>query len=167
MAARVAVLSDSHVGQRISVYPDDFLARLKEFDLIIHAGDHTNAASYAALKSVGEIAAVRGNMDEIELSSKLPARIVLDIEGMRVGVIHGWGSSEGLAEKVRQEFGGAEGPVDIIIFGHSHRPCDEIIAGVRMLNPGAFSGNLSSDKGSWGILTIRDGSAEWEIVAVE
>lgn len=167
MTTRVAVLSDSHVGQRISVYPDDFLARLKNFDLIIHAGDHANAASFAALKSVGEVAAVRGNMDEIELSSHLPARIVLEIEGMRIGVIHGWGPSEGLANKVRQEFDGAEGPVDIIIFGHSHRPCDEIIRGVRMLNPGALSGNLSSDSGSWGILTICDGSAQWEIVAVE
>lgn len=165
MATRVAVLSDSHVGQRISVYPDDFLARLSDFDLIIHAGDHSNISSYMDLKETGEVAAVSGNMDEIELSSRLPRKLMLGIEGLTIGVIHGWGPPIGLARKVRKEFDGDE--VDIIIFGHTHIPTDEIIHDVRILNPGSLSGNLDSSGGSWGILTIDGDSAEWEIVNID
>ncbi len=165
MATRVAVLSDSHVGQRISVYPDDFLARLSDFDLIIHAGDHSNASSYRDLKEAGEVATVGGNMDEIELSSRLPQKLILKIEGLTIGVIHGWGPPKGLAKKVRKEFDGDE--VGIIIFGHSHRPCNKVVRGVRMLNPGSISGNLGSGGGSWGILTIEGDSAEWEIVNID
>ncbi len=166
MATRVAVLSDSHVGQRISVYPDDFLARLKDFDLIIHAGDHSNAASYTALKTAGEVVAVFGNMDEVELSSILPARTIREIEGVRVGVMHGWGPPAGLEAKVRDEFDGQNTSVDVIVFGHSHKPTDEIIRGVRMLNPGSLSGNISDGEGSWGVLTIDGDNVEWEIVPI-
>lgn len=165
MATRVAVLSDSHVGQRISVYPDDFLARLSDFDLIIHAGDHSSADSYDRLSKVGKVAAISGNMDEIALSSRLPSKLILDIENLKIGVTHGWGPPVGLAKKVRKEFDGDS--VDIIIFGHSHRTFDKEVSGVRMLNPGSLSGNLGSGNGSWGILTIDGDTADWETVDID
>jgi len=164
MAIRVAVLSDSHVGQRISAYPEEFLKELENYDLIIHAGDHTDITSLHELRSRGEVRAVRGNMDEIEVSSRLPDKLVLELGGLRVGITHGSGPPAGLIDRVRGVF--KKNPPDIIIFGHSHIPTDEVISGVRMLNPGAISGNLSTGEGSWAILTIDGAVVDWQLVKI-
>ena len=162
MSIRIAVLSDSHIGQRISAYPADLLERLHDFDVIVHAGDHTSVASVELLDGLGDLRAVHGNMDEIAVRNELPSKLILDVEGMKIGVTHGWGAPIKLAERVRTVF--EEDAPDIVIFGHSHIPFDGIIDGVRMLNPGAVSGNLLGKKASWGILTIDGRKAAWELV---
>jgi len=165
MAVRVAVLSDSHVGQRISAYPEDFLRELEDFDLILHAGDHTNLKSLRTLRKIGDVRAVRGNMDEIGISSQLPQKFIIDLEGKKIGVTHGWGAAAGLEERVREAF--RSNPPDIVVFGHSHIPCDVVIRNVRMLNPGSISGNNHTGQCTWGILTIDGENVDWRIVKME
>ncbi len=167
MSIRAAVISDTHVGQRISTYPSKLLSILRESDLIIHAGDHTSSSALETLLSTGEVRAIRGNMDDLTVSSKLPEKLLFDIEGIRVGVIHGWGAPVGLANRVRETFRETVPPPDIIIFGHSHSPHDELIDGVRMLNPGAVCGNQSGKNGSYGILDISVNSIMWELANIE
>ncbi|RKZ29091.1 hypothetical protein DRQ36_09400 [bacterium] len=167
MSTRVAVISDTHVGQRISAYPEGLLESLRDFDLIIHAGDHTNVEALEALRSAGEVETVCGNMDEVGVSSQLPGELFFKIERLKIGVIHGWGPPVGLAKEVRKAFYKANLTPDIIIFGHSHLPHDEIIGNVRMLNPGAVSGNLNSNRGSYGILTIDGDSVKWQYIDID
>lgn len=166
MSTRIAVISDTHVGQRISAYPLDFLSRLRDFDVVIHAGDHSNLDALEELESLEKYYAVRGNMDEITVSSRLENQIVFQIEGINIGLIHGWGQPIGLPGKIRKKFDKYNPIPDIIIFGHTHEPFDQDISGIRMLNPGAFSGNLFSRSGSYAILTIDDKDVDWELVNV-
>ena len=68
---------------------------------------------------------------------------MLEIEGRKIGIIHGWGSPYGIDERVGNEFSG----VDIIIYGHSHYAQNETKNGVFFFNPGQA-------KNSFGLLTV-------------
>lgn len=118
---------------------------LAEVDFIIHAGDFTHKAVLDGLRTIGQVKAVHGNMDSIELKRILPERDVFEASGKKIGLIHGSGAPWGIAERIRKQFSG----VDIIIFGHSHKTCNRYIQGVLLINPGEA-------KNSFGLLTIDD-----------
>jgi putative phosphoesterase len=146
---RIGVISDSHVTS-FAELPGQIVRTLTEADLIVHAGDFVARDVLEGLKRLGEVKAVRGNMDSDELKRILPEKEVVVIEGRRVGIIHGWGAPEGIDERV----GGMFEDVDIIIYGHSHHPQNELKRGVLFFNPGRA-------RDSFGILTIGHGvSAE-------
>jgi len=89
----------------------------------------------------------------------LPARRVIEIGGYRFGLIHGWGSSEGLEGRIRSEFEA----VDIIIYGHSHQAANHVREGVLFLNPGTATGFSSAGLHSLGVLDLED-SIRGEII---
>lgn len=141
---RIAVLCDTHVGS-LEELPAPMLKALVGADLIVHAGDFTETAVLDGLRSLNEVRAVHGNMDSLRVRMALPRRAVFDAAGRRIGVTHGWGAPTGIAARVRDEFDRA----DVIIFGHSHTPCHEVIRGALMFNPGRC-------RGYYGLLTIGD-----------
>jgi len=63
---------------------------------------------------------VRGPRQHGSGDARLPQQRVLEIGGVRIGLIHGWGPPAGLAERVRAAF--ADTPLDCLVFGHSHVP---------------------------------------------
>ena len=144
MTTRIGVLSDSHV-RSLEGLPERLIETLTGVDLIVHAGDFVALQVYEDLGHLGEIKAVRGNMDEAAVRELLPETEQLVIEGKKVGIIHGFGPPWGIEERVRENFG----DVDIIIFGHSHVPKNGVIDGVYFFNPGQA-------KHSCGILEIAD-----------
>lgn len=147
----IGVLSDSHLRA-----PDPALAaRLAQVfagvDMILHAGDITNLTVLDMLEAP-EVIAVAGNMDEAAVAQTLPDKRVVEVEGKRIGLIHGWGSPFGLAGRVAGAFSG----VDCVVFGHSHRPMNALVGGVLMFNPGSVSRGLVGS-GSVGLLTVDQG----------
>jgi putative phosphoesterase len=141
---KIAVLSDTHAHSIDEIAPQ-IVAALEEADLIVHAGDFTAIGLYEDLKKLGDVKAVRGNMDTREIREVLPEQEVFAINGKKVGVIHGWGGSAGLEDKIRQRFS----DVDIIIYGHTHKARNEYIGDVYFFNPG-------SARDSYGILEIGE-----------
>jgi putative phosphoesterase len=139
---RIGVLSDSHVAS-FDQLNNRLITALAEVDLIVHAGDFVAKDVLDGLKQMGEVMAVRGNMDSDEIKGILPEKELLEIEGRKIGIIHGWGSPYGIDERV----GNAFSEVDIIIYGHSHYPQNETKNGVFFFNPGPA-------RNSFGILTI-------------
>ncbi|OGO06757.1 MAG: hypothetical protein A2Z76_03575 [Chloroflexi bacterium RBG_13_56_8b] len=139
---KIGVLSDSHADS-FAQLPDKILATLTEVDLIIHAGDFVAKDVLEGLKQLGEIKAVWGNMDSDEIKRILPEKELLEIEGKKIGIIHGWGSPHGIDERVGNVFS----RVDIIVYGHSHYPQNETKKGILFFNPGQA-------RNSFGILTI-------------
>ena len=142
---KLGIISDTHV-RTIDEISAAIRKALADVDIIIHAGDFTHEAVLDSLRAIGRVKAVCGNMDSIELKRSLPKRDVFEASGEKIGLIHGWGAPWGIAERVKNQFSG----VDIIIFGHSHEPCNRHIQGVLLVNPGQA-------KNSFGLLTIGDG----------
>jgi putative phosphoesterase len=139
---KIGVLSDSHVAS-FDQLNGKIITALAEVDLIVHAGDFVTKDVLDGLKQMGQVRAVRGNMDSDEIKEILPEKEMLEIEGRKIGIIHGWGSPYGIDERVGNAFRG----VDIIIYGHSHYPQNETKNGVLFFNPGQA-------RNSFGILDI-------------
>jgi hypothetical protein len=146
------VLSDTHIPRRAGELPRALIQALGEVDLIIHAGDFTSVEFYDELKTFGPLKAVRGNMDEPELREILPEKLILDLEGHRVGIMHGFGAPFKIGERVRARFG--DEPLDLLIFGHSHRALLREIAGTKLLNPGSPTDRFFARKQSFASLDI-------------
>ncbi len=148
----ICVISDTHAG-RLGDLPGDLVEAVKAADLVVHAGDFTANAVLDELETLRPVHAVAGNMDSAALKARLPERTTFVAEGKRIGLIHGWGSPAGIADRVRAQFQ----DVDIIIFGHSHALHVSENRGVVMFNPGPA-------RDSFGLLRVsEDGSIGVEI----
>jgi len=141
---KIGVLSDTHIHLAEEIHPEVVKA-FSNVDLIVHAGDFVGSQVLEGLKRLGEVKAVHGNMDSMELRGLLPEKELLVVGGKKIGIIHGWGGPEGIEQKVRELFD----DVDIIIYGHSHRANIERIGDVLFFNPGP-------GYKSFGILTIEE-----------
>lgn len=72
----------------------------------------------ADLARFGPVTAVQGNMDDGELRASLPVRTTVELEGIRIGLVHDGGPAVGRHERLREVFPGC----DVIAYGHSHMP---------------------------------------------
>ena len=150
---RIAVLSDTHV-RTVNEIPERIRTALAGVDLIVHAGDFTENAVFEGLRALGEVRAVRGNMDSGELKRILPEKELFVANGKKLGLTHGSGGPWGIAGRIRQLFG----DVDLIIFGHSHEPYNQHLQGSLLFNPGRA-------RDSFGLLIIED-EIKAEIITV-
>lgn len=133
MQVSVVALSDSH-GASTHDLPPALRDALGNADIIVHAGDHTELSLLQELQGLGpRVIAVAGNMDSTAIRLQLPHHQVATVNGRTLGVTHGSGAPEGIAERVRALF--PETP-DLIIFGHSHVPFSGLVDGILMVNPG-------------------------------
>lgn len=118
----VLVLADTHLGPGAggllaSALADD----LAGADVVLHAGDVTDRSVLEALSDAArhaDVHAVAGNLDG---GLALPDRLVLDIEGCAVAVVHQSGPAAGRCARLRRWFPDA----DVVVFGHSHLPWHE------------------------------------------
>jgi putative phosphoesterase len=156
MAPVLAILSDTHLprgGRRLGERCVELLARA---DLILHAGDVTGARVLDELRRLGDIRAVRGNMDDAELQQLLPERVIVDVAGMRIGMVHDPGPRAGRAARLVARFPGC----DAVVYGHTHVPERTRHEGVWILNPGSPTERRSSPSHS--LLSVRVTSAGLE-----
>ncbi|MEN6616500.1 MAG: metallophosphoesterase [Syntrophorhabdus sp.] len=147
---KIAVVSDTHLTQATQAFRNHMRKYFSDADMMFHCGDMTSMNVYDFLLN-WDIRAVRGNMDDYDLSSTLPEKRIETIEGKRFGIIHGWGSPAGLEQKVLGSFP----DVDAIVFGHSHSPFLKTIRGIRLFNPGSYRGGYHTP-GTVGVIDITD-----------
>lgn len=155
------VVSDTHRKADGAPLPDAVLARLDTVDLVLHAGDVTNRALLEDLAAHVPVHAVLGNNDDDSLTD-LPERLVLDLDGVRLAMVHDSGARKGRENRMRRWFPDA----DVVVFGHSHDPVDaEGVEGQRLFNPGSPTQRRRQPQPSYGLLELRDGRvARHEIV---
>jgi len=132
----------------------------KKVDKIIHAGDLVDWEVVELLEDFAPVEAVSGNMDGSDIRNRLPVKKVLDIEGHRIGVIHGWGSPTGMVNRIRKEFE----DVCAIVFGHTHSAMNEVIDGVLFFNPGSAIDKRFAPYRSIGILDIEPDTVKGKII---
>jgi hypothetical protein len=101
--------------------------------LILHVGDLTTAAFLEELQAIAPLAAVHGNMDEPAVRAALPARLVVEAEGLRIGLVHDAGPSGARHERLREAFP----ECDLIAYGHTHMPELARVGEAWIVNPGS------------------------------
>jgi uncharacterized protein len=161
---RVVVLSDTHAPRRWRSCPPRVAAQLRGADLILHAGDVCTAAVLAELSQYAPVTAVAGNNDGPDVAAwgATPTAEV-DLDGLRVAMVHDAGPASGRLARMRRAFGRA----DLVVFGHSHIPLDESGYGLRIFNPGSPTDRRRQPHGTLGVLRVESGVlAEAAIVAV-
>lgn len=164
-AARVMVLADTHVQTvagsrragrpiRATSLPLALLDRLHGADAILHAGDLLDHGVLDELSALAPTWAVLGNNDT-RLVGVLPHTRLVEVAGVRIGMIHDAGPGAGRAARMRRRFPDA----DIVVFGHSHAPMDEEgVDGQRLFNPGSPTQRRAQPRHTFGVLDLAGGA---------
>jgi putative phosphoesterase len=130
----VAAISDTHLPRGARRLPEACLKRLGAADAILHCGDLSARSVLEELRALGPpVHAVHGNVDEPALRELLPEELVVELDGVRVGMVHVPGPAAGREERLVRRFQGCAA----VLFGHTHLPLVERHAGVWLLNPGS------------------------------
>ncbi len=158
---KIGVLSDTHLKRNERDLQLVFDRYLLDVDLIFHAGDYVSSQVVAFLNQK-PFHGVQGNMDSLEIKMSLPEKTVVEVKGYRIGLIHGWGSPEGLENRIMEQFQA----VDAVVYGHSHKPANHVRDGVLFFNPGTVTGFSSTGVHTLGILECGD-TLRGEIIDVD
>jgi putative phosphoesterase len=118
---RIVAVSDTHI-ELWSQIPDRLVDLAKGADLLLHAGDFVSMEVYEAFSDLGPLEAVCGNSDRPEVKSLLPERKAVEVEGLRIGLVHRASYS---ADLTGADLLAREMEVDALVFGHIHRPLVE------------------------------------------
>jgi hypothetical protein len=122
-------------------------------EMVLHCGDYVSPAVLHMLEEeCWELVGVAGNMDSMEIHRNLPATRRVHVRDKVIGLVHGWGSPQGIEKRVAGAFENVQG----VVFGHSHRPYWGSVGDVWLFNPGPACGWGSPLGPSVGILEIGD-----------
>ncbi|MGH7552427.1 MAG: metallophosphoesterase family protein [Longimicrobiales bacterium] len=125
---RIGVISDTHGKLRPEVF-----THFAGVDRILHAGDIGDADILVELEAIAPVTAVFGNVDDIEIRSRLPEVATLEEEGRTFVVVHGHQVGSPTPRLLRR----AHPEADVVVFGHTHVPLIEEHDGCLFVNPGA------------------------------
>lgn len=129
---KILVVSDTH-GHEKNL--ETVLKRVQPLDALIHCGDVEGGEDY--IRQIVECPAylVRGNND---FFSDLPREEMLHLGGYRIMVTHGHMYGVSMGTETLKEEARSRG-VQVVMFGHTHRPYLEIGDQLTVLNPGSLS----------------------------
>ncbi|EHK89162.1 phosphoesterase [Saccharomonospora azurea SZMC 14600] len=151
---RVLVLSDTHVPQRARELPERVWSEVAAADVVVHAGDWVSVDLLDRLDAAASrLVAVYGNNDGPELRERLPEVARVELDGVRLAVVHETGPTRGRERRCDQWFP----DTDVLVFGHSHIPWDTTTpAGLRLLNPGSPTDRRRQPACTFLTATVRD-----------
>jgi putative phosphoesterase len=135
MPTRLLLLADTHLPKRAKVLPDEVWRAVDSADVVFHAGDWVDEATLDALSTrAARLVGVWGNNDGAGLRARLPEVARVELEGLRIAMVHETGSRDRREARMEQTFP----ETDVLVFGHSHIPWDSTTSrGLRLLNPGS------------------------------
>ncbi|MEA2465321.1 MAG: uncharacterized protein QOJ98_3068, partial [Acidobacteriota bacterium] len=150
---RIGVVADTH-GR---VHPA--LAELfAGVDHIVHAGDIGGEHVLAALRELAPVTSVDGNNDQATGEEIVRTKLGT----LRLLLTHILPRPHKLAPRVVASL--REEPADVVVFGHSHLPHNEVVDGVRYFNPASAGPRRFSYPVSAGFLEKK--GREWHAVHV-
>ena len=147
MACRIGVISDTHGLLRPEAV--DWLCGSNR---ILHAGDVGEPKILDRLAAIAPLHAVRGNVDRSGICAELPAKTVIEVEGVSIYMLHDIADLD-----VKPDAAG----INIVVYGHSHRAKVERTAdGVLFFNPGSAGPRRFRLPITVGELLVEDGAVE-------
>ena len=137
----------------------DFFRRM-DVGLILHAGDAGQASILQSLEQVAPVVAVRGNADALDLIEMLPDRVWIEAGSQTVLLMHGHHGKTAL----KAARAAAAPEVDLIVFGHSHKPLIEREGRTILFNPGSPTERRWNPHFGVGLIRVSDAEIEPELV---
>jgi len=146
MPLRIAVIADTH-----DRFPESVAEEIAVADEIWHLGDVCRAATLETIHRIGPpVIVVKGNNDFFQ---PWPMEVTLDRAGLAFRLIH-------IPPRPTKL-----GTSDILLHGHTHIPRNEVIAGVRVLNPGSIGKANKGAPPSYAWLELHeDERIDWKIL---
>ncbi len=143
---RIAVIADTH-----DIFPHFLGATIAGADEIWHLGDVCSADTLDCIRRLGPpLIVVRGNND---MEPSWPLEISLERNGISFRLIH------------IPPLLSALGKSAILLHGHTHVPRDEVIQGIRILNPGTIGKPNKGVPPSYAWLEIStQGTISWKVI---
>ena len=129
---KILIVSDTH-GRHRNL--EEVLDREGPIDMLVHLGDVEGGEDYICALADCETHIIAGNND---FFSELDREKEINIGKYRVLLTHGHYYNVSLGVE-RLELEARERNLDIIMYGHTHRPFYEVHNGVIILNPGSLS----------------------------
>jgi putative phosphoesterase len=159
----LAIISDTHMPRGERAIPARCLERCREADLILHAGDLVDLAVLRTLQSLGPaVHAICGNVDNAAVRAVLPARLELDLDGVRLGMTHIPGARDGRLRRLQRSFPACQA----VVFGHTHMPEHGERDGFQIFNPGSPTERRRAPVHTMGLARIDGGRIAFELLVV-
>lgn len=121
---RIGIIADTH-----GLVRPEAIGALRGADAIVHAGDIGGDDVLDALRELAPVTFVEGNNDSRDGTDIV--RVTLG--GVRILLTHilprPHRPDRRVADSLRRQ------PADLVVFGHSHLPHDEVVGGIRYFNP--------------------------------
>lgn len=149
----VGLISDTH-----GLLRPEALRALAGVQRIVHAGDIGGPEILSRLSAIAPVDAVRGNNDIADWAAGLPDHLTLQIEGVRVHVVHDI--------KKRESAANESGGYEIVVAGHSHHPSVVRQGGLLFVNPGSAGPRRFRLPVAVGILEVSADAAEARILEI-
>jgi hypothetical protein len=128
--------------------------------LILHAGDVGHASVLESLEHVAATVAVRGNADPLDLIEALPDRVWIAAGTRTVLLLHGHHGKTAL----KAARAAATPAIDLIVFGHSHKPLIDREGSTILFNPGSPTERRWNPHFGVGLVRVSDAEVEPELV---
>jgi putative phosphoesterase len=124
-------------------------------DVVVHAGDWVAVELLDVLEDrAARLVGVWGNNDGADLRARLPEVARVELEGLRLAVVHETGQAAGRERRCAAAYP----DVDVLVFGHSHIPWDTTASsGLRLLNPGSPTDRRRQPTHTWMTAEIDNG----------
>jgi uncharacterized protein len=163
VATRVAVISDTHLPRGTRALPDECVRRITHAQLLLHGGDFVTAGVLEELRAIGPpLEGVSGNMDEPALKAALPKQRVVEVENVRIGMVHDAGPRLRREARLAARFEDC----DAVVYGHTHVPQVERFQHLWVLNPGSPTERRGAPVHSMIVLTVRGRRITPELVTL-
>ncbi len=129
---RVLVVSDTHGNHKNLA---QVLELERPYDMVIHLGDIEGGEEELKAAAGCPVAAVRGNNDYF---SDLPQEMEIEVAGKKLLITHGhyYYVVAGVEHLLKEALGRG---VDIVMYGHTHRPLLRREGGIVIANPGSLA----------------------------
>ena len=122
-----------------------------------------SAAFLGELRGLGpQVEGVSGNMDEPALKASLPKQQVVEVGGLRIGMVHDAGPRVGREARLAARFEDC----DAVVYGHTHVPQMERFQHLWILNPGSPTDRRREPAHTMIVLRLRGGRMTPELVTL-
>jgi putative phosphoesterase len=153
----LGIVSDTHLPRFGRALPRALVAGLRDerVSRILHCGDMTDLLAVELLAAIAPVEAVAGNNDGAEIRERFGRKKILTVDGVRIGLVHGDKGAHAAPRNAVAAF--ADQEIDVLCFGHSHRPLREERGTVLLLNPGSPTDKRMNLRYSYATLRVDGG----------